>query len=128
MKRRIGSTAGFWAATVCLVLVTAFCIAGTARSQGDMEERELAQFYQVKERQLVEDVKDFLEKKGYVDSGVALTRVVKEDGARDYTITIHHGKIDEMDDFSRQALKNELSGFAFFAENCNFYHEFLITD
>ena len=73
----------------------------------------------------MEDVKDFLEKKGYADSGVALTRVVKEDGARDYTITIHHGKIDEMDDFSRQALKMSSRVSPFLQKTVTFTMNFL---
>ena len=36
----------FVATTIILVLITAFCIAGTVMSKGDMTERELESYYQ----------------------------------------------------------------------------------
>ena len=128
MKRRVQGTIGFMAVTICLVLVTAFCVVQTVKSQCAADVGELEGYYQVKEKEMVRQTRAFLQEAGYKNSGVALTRVVDGEGKRQYTMTIHHGKIDKMYEKARESLKNELSAFAFSAENCSFSHTFLIND
>ena len=119
---------GFWVLTICLVLVSAFCITGTVMSRCRPEEQELENYYREKEKELVRDTRNYLCQAGYQNSGVTLTRVVEVDGSREYTVTVHHGKIDRMDEESREDLKKELSSLHFSADNCTFFHEFLIAD
>lgn len=128
MRRRVQGTIGFMAVTICLVLVTAFCVVQTVKSQCAVEGGELESYYQAKEAEMVRQTRDFLQRAGYKNSGVMLTRVVDNEGKRQYTMTIHHGKIDKMDEKARQDLKGELSAFAFTSENCSFSHTFLIND
>ena len=128
----------FVATTIILVLITAFCIAGTVMSKGDMTERELESYYQQVEKELLGRTRDQLEELGFKNSGVTLTRVVDAEGNRDYTFTIHHRKIDAMSAEERVELAEMLaagcavgndtaagksSGAAF--ANCSFFHEFL---
>ena len=128
MKRKRGRSLEFWAVTICLIFVAAFCTAGTVRSQSSIGEQELENYYRDKERQLVKDIRDYLKEQGYRNSGVMLTRVIEQDGTRNYTVTVHHEKIDKMDGEARKNLQINLSGIVFQAENCSFYHEFLVTD
>ena len=114
--------------TVCLVLISAFCITGTVMSQSRPSEQELEHYYRAKEKQLVLDTREYLGQNGFSNSGVTLTRVMDTDGVRKYTITVHHGKIDKLDDSSKESLKNELSALVFADDGCIFYHEFLVTD
>lgn len=128
MKKVEIGTSGFWALTVLLVLVSAFCITGTVMSQSNSQEREVEIYYRALEKQLVCDTREYLNESGFRNSGVTLTRVVDENGMREYTMTVHHGKIDRMDENARQILKEELSQLVFAEANCTFYHEFLAMD
>lgn len=127
-NRGIMQNVGFVIMTVFLVLFSAFCITGTVFSQSNLNGRELENYYREKEQEMVRGVRAFLDEAGFVNSGVTLTRVMETDGSREYTLTVHHGKIDRMDEESKQNLKKELSAFDFLSENCIFYHEFLITE
>lgn len=126
--RKTKNTLTFWAATIGLVLITAFCIGGTVRGRSNVKQDELTHFYFEKEKQLVKDTRAYMQEAGLRDSGVTLTRVVEESGKREYTLTVHHDKINRMSSTEKENLKAELSALVFPAENCYFYHEFLVTD
>lgn len=128
MKRRGSRTITFFVLTFCLICVSAFCITGTVISQSKPSERELENYYRAQEKALVRETRDCLEQEGFHNSGVTLTSVIDVDGSREYTVTVHHGKINKMDIVSQEILKEELASFAFSADNCTFYHEFLVTD
>ncbi len=128
MKRRTTEMMGFWVLTLCLVLASGFCITGTVMSRSQPGEREMELYYREKEQQLVRDTRAYLNQSGFLNSGVTLTRVIDESGMREYTITVHHGTIDNMDEGSKANLKEQLSTFVFAEENCIFSHEFLVTD
>lgn len=125
MKRRFVKDILFYAATLLLVIVSVLCFAGTAISQSNIGEREMENYYHVKEQELVKEIRSFLNEQGYDNSGVALTRVVDEEGYREYTVAIHHSRIDRMDEEEKEGLKEELAAFAFTAEGCTFSYKFL---
>lgn len=111
--------------TIVLILVTAFSIAGTVISKNDFKAGELEQYYLQKEKQLTEDVRDFLNQKGYRNSGVTVTRVVEANGNREYTVTVHHGDIDRMTEGERTVLAGEMGNLTFEDEHCTFSMNFL---
>lgn len=111
--------------TIVLILVTAFSIAGTVISKTDFKTGELEQYYLQKEKQLTEDVRDFLNQKGYRNSGVTVTRVVEANGNREYTVTVHHGDIDRMTEGERTVLAGEMGNLTFEDEHCTFSMNFL---
>lgn len=127
MRKKAGSF-GFVAATFILVLVAAFFFAGTVMSRTDFDAAELEGYYREKETLLLADTREYLNGHGFSNSGVMLTRVVDENGQRQYTITVHHGEIDRMTTDEREELAKELSELTFEDETCAFYHEFLIND
>lgn len=118
----------FLAATVLLAGIIAFSVVGTVNSQVDIGEKEREQFYLVKEKEFRQDIREFLQQEGYQNSGVTVTRVVEADGTRNYTVTVHHERIDDMDEAAREHLRTALSKIAFPAEYGSIYHEFLITE
>lgn len=111
--------------TIVLIWVTAFSIAGTVISKNDFKAGELEQYYLQKEKQLTEDVRDFLNQKGYRNSGVTVTRVVEANGNREYTVTVHHGDIDRMTEGERTVLAGEMGNLTFEDEHCTFSMNFL---
>lgn len=128
MKRKTFATVGFWVLTLCLVLLSAFFIGGTVKSGSNKDNQQLERYYRAQEQQLVRDTRNYLNQSGFQNSGVTLTRVLEENGMREYTITVHHDKIDRMVEMEREALKAELSTLVFMEDNCSFSHEFLVTD
>lgn len=119
---------GYAAVIMVLTLFACWCCAGTVMSRTDLSAAEMEGYYQEKEKGLVEEARAFLSGEGYIYSGVMLTRVVTADGNREYTLTVHHGKIDKLDDEGRQMLMEGLEGIVFEDENCSFRHEFLINE
>lgn len=128
MKNYISRNLLFCAFTALLVMVIALCVTGTVIGQSHIDEREMEAYYQAKEREMIVEVRNYLNDNGFKNSGVALTRVVDEEGNREYTLTIHHDRIDAMSDEKKNELKVELSAFDFSAANCSFQQEFLIID
>lgn len=126
MKRK--GTFRFVIMTVCLVFVNTFFITGTVFCQSEPSDKELENYYQAKEHELVKETRSYLNQEGFRNSGVTLTKVINEDGCREYTVTVHHEKIDKMDNQSRENLREELATLVFATDNCYFSHEFLVTD
>lgn len=124
----VAELAGLMVITALLVLVIAFCVTKTVFSQDRVSERQWENYCRVQEKEMVQQVRTYLNENGYKNSGVMLTRIVDESGKCEYTLTVHHGKIDKLDDDERELLKKELSVFDFATEDCKFYHEFLVTD
>lgn len=119
---------GFWAVTVLFLLVAALLCAGTAVSGTDIGTRELEKYYREKEYELVADIRGMLQREGLEHSGVMVTRVVEADGSRCYTVTVHHGAIDNMSEAERQQLLRRLEKINFEGEGCTFSHQFLLDD
>ena len=76
------------------------------------------------EKGLVEDARLLLSERGFANSGVMLTRVIDENGSRQYTLTVHHGRISKMSDEDRQFLMAELEQIVFEDDNSIFFHKF----
>lgn len=128
------TTVSFVFFTFAFICVAVLCAACTARSRETLSDRELERWYRERETELVADTRAYLNGGGFRDSGVSLTRVVSPEGGRSYTFTIHHRRIDRMEESRRQRLKEELAAltedFACAApgESCEFSYEFLIVE
>lgn len=128
MKNKVEEIAVFAVTTIVLIVIIAFCVTGTVISQSDMGAQELENYYRAQEKELLQETKDRLTDMGFKNSGVTLTRVVDEEGNREYTFTIHHGNIDKMNETEREELADTLLAEAKIDENCTFYHEFLLYE
>ena len=81
----------FAGVTVLLILTVWLSAAGIVKSESS--ERAKEEHYAVLEQQYVEDVREYLNKTGYPDSGVMCNRVTYEDGRREYTVFLHHRRL-----------------------------------
>lgn len=138
MERRAGRFY-FWAVTITLFFVAAFCCAGKIKGRESLSAQERERCYRAMEEELVSGTREFLRAQGLENSGVMLTRVVETGDVRQYTLTVHHGGIDRMDEAERAALMVELKAFAAgayekYVENqigeadCTVLHKFFIDD
>lgn len=114
--------------SVCLVMITAFCISGTVMSREQRTEEAESEYYRELGSIYAEEMRDFLKGQGYADSGVTVTSVEEEGGARSYTVTIHHGRIDRLTQEEKEELLTECSMVTFPDRACNVYHKFLEKD
>lgn len=117
----------FCIVTICLVLILIGCISVTAYSKEAVENAKIEAYYQGLEKEMVKEVRIYLNDNGYRNSGVTLTRVVAVNAKRQYTLTVHHDKIDRMDETQRQELDTELGQFGFDYNNCEFQRDFLLN-
>lgn len=127
MRKKTGSF-GFVAATTIFLLIAAVSFAGTVVCGMDLKGAGTEDLYRERERRMLENAGAFLNEQGYVNSGVALTRVVEGDGSRRYTLTVHHRKIDQLEAAEREALACELAAFGFADDNSTFSCEFLLSE
>lgn len=81
----------FAGVTVLLILTVWLSAAGIVKSESS--ERAKEEHYAVLEQQYVEDIREYLNKTGYPDSGVMCNRVTYEDGRREYTVFLHHRRL-----------------------------------
>ena len=98
--------------TVALILVTVFCTTGTVMGMGKNAARVDEKYYRQMEKEYVEWVRSYLQEEGYGNSGVTLTKVLYEDGSREYTLNVHHKRIDKLSESEQSALRNILVQFA----------------
>ncbi len=118
--------------TSLLVCIIGFCVAITVEGQESGQNTELEAYYREMEEKLLDDTKSYLTKLGFSNSGVTLNRIIDAEGKREYTFTIHHSRIDKMDDAARHNLTTQLSNreVSVFDENtsvkCIIYYEYLI--
>lgn len=90
-----------------LAMITAFGVSGTVYSR-NKESRDVPQQYYCTARQeYMKEIRDYLEKKGYADSGITMNYVTDENGSIEYTVTIHHRKIDKLDEEEKTHLAEE---------------------
>ena len=127
-KRTLKNAVVYVVVIIVSVTVVSLCINQTAFSRGQIARSEMEGYYQTLEKETVRQVRTYLDEKGFINSGVTLTRMVDEEANRYYTLTVHHGKIDKMDEKERESLGKDLEQFYFAADNCTFCHEFLVTD
>jgi len=126
MRKRMGK-AGFTVVTLGLMLLTICLCTGVVLSRTNLSAQELEGYYQVKEQELVENAREFLRERGFANSGVMLTRVIDTDGIRQYTLTVHHGRISKMSEEERQQLMQEMESLTFEDADCSFSHKFFVN-
>lgn len=117
--------AAFILVTACLILLSAFFISGTVQSQTAEKLCVDEKFYQDLEKEYVKEVRAFLNEQGFENSGVTLTRVVDEQGNREYDVTLHHKYLDTLCTEERESLFERIEEMAFQVSGCTFTVELL---
>ena len=114
----------FWFFLVTMVICIAFSVTVTASEQ--IAREKLRAYEKAQEKQLVKDVRAYLNANGFTNSGVMLTKTTFGDGSVEYRLTVHHHIIDRMTGAEREGLRAELAEFTFPGENYTFVPEFYL--
>ncbi len=90
-----------------LALTTAFSILGIVHSRNRERSAATEQYYHTARQEYIQEIKNYLEEKGYADSGITMNYVTDGDGNVEYTVTIHHRKIDKLNEEEKTHLAEE---------------------
>ena len=126
-KRSIWRLVGMAAITVFLVMIGTLFLSMAVLSQSREAVREQKEYYKTLEQEYVKRMSEFLEEQGYANSGITMNRVIEEDGTLQYTVTIHHRRIEQLDDIQRGELLSKCQEIEFPEQDCSFCHKFLET-
>ena len=118
----------FTITTIVLVLVITFCAVGTVKSISKESAASEEAYYQELEKNYIRQVRAYLEEEGFRNSGVTMTRVLTQEGKREYNVLIHNSRLNNLSDAEKEGLKAELKELYSGMEECGFYHEFLEMD
>lgn len=90
--------------TICLVIIFGCSFGIRARGEAAGVPDISNDYYKEIEKEYTRQVKERLEEHGFYNSGVSLTKVVEEDGTFDYTLSVHHRRIDKMNEYQREEI------------------------
>ena len=116
----------FIAATFILILISAFFMTKTVRGQVDHELAACEKYYQVLEQEYVSEIRAYLNEQGFENSGVTLTRIIDEQGIREYQITLHHRYLEKLSTEDRDAIFTAIKNMAFENTGCIFQINLLV--
>ncbi len=128
MRKRIRISISQVAIVFCVLCFAVLCVSMTAKSMESANSAAEEEYFRQQEKQLLQNTRVMLEEQGYGNSGVMITRVVEPEGARRYTITIHHKKIRKLSTDEQKGLIMDLEQLTFLEENCEFEYAFLEMD
>ena len=96
---------------VTLLLLMTFVLATGIKANGRSSRIPdiTGEYYKQIESEYLSDVRDRLDDNGFSNAGLSLTKQVNEDGGIDYTLSVHHRRIDRMDDTQRAELADMLT-------------------
>ena len=115
----------FYLITVLVIFTLFSIITVKVNGQGERDFASERQYYEQLEEEYTQRLVDLLEGKGYRYAGITMTKIYKEDGSREYTVLIHHKRINQLSDGEKILLQNELAAVSFGGEECNILHKFL---
>lgn len=112
--------------TVLLVLVIVFCIRGTVFSKENDKRARENQYYAVMQDEYVKQAKQRMEEQGYSNCGVTVTWVVQSDGSREYTVLLHHRKLEKLSPEEKGEVIRSLSDMEFGRGTCRFRYDTVV--
>lgn len=95
--------------TLGLILIITLGISIRANGRSNRIPDITNEYYREIENAYVSDVRQTLTKEGFSNAGVSMTKVVNDLGGFDYTLKVHHRRIDRMDESERETLSKLLT-------------------
>lgn len=109
-----------------LAAISIFCTTQTVLSrEADSAYVEREEYFNTLEQEYVKNMRRLLSESGYANSGITMTSIIDADGAREYTVLLHHDRFEHLSDDDKAELISRLEEASFTEEKCTFFHEFL---
>lgn len=90
--------------TLCLIVILGCSMGIKAKGQAAGVPDITNEYYREIEKAYTEQVRERLNENGFYNAGVTLTKVVDEKGTFDYTLSVHHRRIDRMNEYQREQI------------------------
>lgn len=123
---KVRKEAAFIMVTILIILSLWLFISEKVMSQTSDNVTVDEKSYLELEADYLAEVRSFLEKEGYHNSGVSLSRVVDENGNRSYEIMLHHKNIYKLTEAELDNLLKDIAEMAFHVSGCEFQVKLLV--
>ena len=104
--------------TVLLIAGAFFIFSLTVKGIERNESEALNEYFKVLEDEYVSSAREYLNEKGYVNSGVMLNHTTDENGMRTYTLSVHNSRFEYASDEKIEEIKEALEGLSFSDPRC----------
>ena len=111
--------------TILLLLCIAFFSRETVQAQRAGRITVDTEGQRAIEKKHVEQVKAVLQEHHLTNSGVMMTKVIYENGKREYTVKINNRLLQKMTSYEQMQIKNKLENIAFPLPDCSFSYEIM---
>lgn len=115
----------FYIIAAALVLVILSMMTMTVNATEDKKLQHDNAFYEEMEDNYTETLGETLSDKGYRNAGITMTKVFYKSGEREYTVKIHHKRVERLSEEEKSGLLEELSEIGFSDEECRVCLKFI---
>lgn len=109
---------GFYIVAAALVLFIFSMMTMTVNATEDKKLQHQNAYYEEMEDAYLDSLKGALTGKGYRNAGITMTKIFYENGEREYTVKIHHKRMEELSPKEQEGLLEELSMTPFADNQC----------
>ena len=104
--------------TVLLIVGAFFLFSLTVKGLERNDREALNEYFEILEDEYVSSAREYLNEKGYVNSGVMLNHTTDENGMRTYTLSVHNSRFEYASDEKIEEIKEALEGLSFSDPRC----------
>jgi hypothetical protein len=104
--------------TVLLIAGAFFLFSLTVKGLERNDSEALNEYFEILEDEYVSSAREYLNEKGYVNSGVMLNHTTDENGMRTYTLSVHNSRFEYASDEKIEEIKEALEGLSFSDPRC----------
>lgn len=105
--------------TVLLIAGAFFIFSLTVKGIERNESEALNEYFKVLEDEYVRGAREYLNEKGYVNSGVMLNHTTDENGMRVYTLSVHNSRFEYASDERKEEIIAALADLSFEDPRCS---------
>ena len=115
----------FYLITIGLVIFIFATMTMTVNATESKRLQHRNEYFKEMEEEYVRELRKELADNGYRNAGITMTKVFYEDGAREYTVRLHHKRMENLTIEEKQDLLDRLAGTEFADGECRVYLKFL---
>lgn len=115
----------FYLLTIGLLLFSFMMMTVSVNAAEDKRLQHKDEYYEEIEDCYIRELREALSTGGYRNAGITMTKVFYEDGQREYTVKLHHKRMERLTMQEQQDLLDELSEIEFADNECMVYLKFL---
>lgn len=115
----------FYIVAAGLILVILSMVTMTVNAAESKKKQHENRYYEEIEEAYVRQLRCTLTEKGYRNAGVTMTKVFLEDGSREYTVKLHHRRMEKLSMDEKSELLEELSTLTLADSECRINLKFL---